>query len=210
MTFETANVDKRAFNCPHCAAFAAMEWDFLQIRQSLVPIKTATCHSCKQFSVWIVQEHGNSVQKMVYPQSINAPLPNNDLPNECMNDYLEARSVAANSPRGAAALLRLCIQKLCIHLGGNGHNINEDIAALVKNGLSAQIQQALDVVRVVGNNAVHPGEISIEDKPEIVFALFGLVNLIVENQISQPKHVAALFSGLPNGAKEAVEKRDKN
>lgn len=127
---------------------------------------------------------------------------------ECMKDYLEAREIANSSPRGAAALLRLCIQKLAIHLGGDGNNINNDIGKLVQNGLPKRIQQALDVVRVIGNNAVHPGEMVIDDKPEIVHALFGLINLIVENQITQPKQVGELFSSLPEGAKSAVEKRD--
>jgi len=49
---------------------------------------------------------------------------------------------------------------------------------------------------------------NIEDQPQTALALFGLVNLIVENQISQPKHVANLFSSLPDGAKNAVNKRD--
>ncbi|NVO05159.1 MAG: DUF4145 domain-containing protein [Rhodoferax sp.] len=86
--------------------------------------------------------------------------------------------------------------------------MNEDIAALVQNGLPLRVQQALDVVRVVGNNSVHPGEMNIEDQPQTALALFGLVNLIVENQITQPKHVANLFSSLPDGAKNAVSKRD--
>ncbi|ADT88257.1 hypothetical protein vfu_B01540 [Vibrio furnissii NCTC 11218] len=104
--------------------------------------------------------------------------------------------------------MRLCIQKLCKELGGKGKNINDDIAVLVKNGLPVKIQQALDVVRVVGNNAVHPGEISLEDHPQVVTALFNLINMIVDNQITQPKQVAELFAFLPENAKSAVEKRD--
>lgn len=207
--FEPPELDKKAFTCPHCEAYAAMDWNHLVAQgRGWKPIWTGTCHRCQKDSVWI-NEEGYGGQFMIFPKSSVAPLPNEDLPTECMKDYLEARSIAETSPRGAAALLRLCVQKLAIHLGGSGKNINDDIAHLAQNGLPVRVQQALDVVRVVGNNAVHPGEMSIEDQPQTALALFGLVNLIVDNQISQPKHVAALFSGLPEGAKAAVENRDK-
>ena len=71
------------------------------------------------------------------------------------------------------------------------------------------MQQALDVVRVVGNNAVHPGEIDLTDNRNIAENLFQLVNLIVDIMISQPKHVADMFSSLPSGALEAIKKRDE-
>ena len=50
------------------------------------------------------------------------------------------------------------LQKLCKVLGQSGNNINEDIKALVESGLDPRVQKALDAVRVVGNNAVHPGQ----------------------------------------------------
>lgn len=205
--FESPELDKDAFTCPNCGAFAAMQWNNVTAANQYQALKLAFCHRCKRNSVWMDGSKNYPV-KMIFPESINASMPNEDLPEECMKDYLEARQIANDSPRGAAALLRLCIQKLAVHLGGDGKNINNDIATLVKHGLPVRVQQALDVVRVVGNNAVHPGEISVVDQPETVHAMFGLINLIVDNQISQPKQVAALFSELPAGAKEAVEKRD--
>ena len=106
-------------------------------------------------------------------------------------------------------MLRLAIQKLCLELGQKGKNINEDIAALVKNGLDVKVQQALDIVRVIGNSAVHPGQIDIRDDLATAETLFKLVNLIVEKTISEPRQIAELYGSLPANALTAIEKRDK-
>lgn len=131
------------------------------------------------------------------------------MPPEIRQNYEEARNVVQQSPRAAAALLRLCVQKLCKHLGEPGKNINDDIGALVQKGLPVEIQQALDIVRVVGNNAVHPGAISNEDVAGVSTALFDLVNHIVEDRIARPKKLAALFNILPGPALAGIVARDK-
>ena len=94
-------------------------------------------------------------------------------------------------------------------LGERGKNINDDIGSLVAKGLPIQVQQALDFCRVVGNNAVHPGEIEINDTPEIAHNLFAMINFIVEDRIARPKHIQSLYDKLPSGAKTAIEKRDR-
>lgn len=147
---------------------------------------------------------------MIWPSGFaSAPLPHEEMPDDVKSDYIEARSIIGTSPRGSAALLRLALQKLCAHLGEAGKNINDDIASLVKQGLPVQIQQALDIVRVTGNNAVHPGELRLEDNPETATALFGLVNLIVDNRIAEPVRIKKLYESLPAGAREGVDKRDR-
>lgn len=144
---------------------------------------------------------------MLYPAKVVAPAPHRDMPESCRADFEEAREIAARSPRGAAALLRLVVQKLCIALELPGKNINDDIGALVRRGLHSDIQRALDVVRVVGNNAVHPGEMSQDDHAEHVASLFNLVNMIVQQMISQPKEIQAMYEALPSGALKAIEKK---
>jgi hypothetical protein len=95
------------------------------------------------------------------------------------------------------------------HLGQKGENINEDIAGLVQKGLDPRIQKALDVVRVVGNSAVHPGQIDLNDDRTLAARLFGLVNVIVETQITQVKHIEEMYETIvPDTAKAQIEKRD--
>jgi hypothetical protein len=145
---------------------------------------------------------------MIFPSSGTAPLPHADMPDDVKADFIEAREIVARSPRGAAALLRLCVQNVMPHVGEKGKNINDDIKSLVAKGLPVQVQQALDSVRVIGNNAVHPGEMSFKDNPAVAQALFGLVNFIVERMIEQPRRLESLYNSLPPSTLNAIEKRD--
>ncbi|MGH1406444.1 MAG: DUF4145 domain-containing protein [Rhodomicrobiaceae bacterium] len=142
----------------------------------------SVCYSCDEITIWLCD-------RILWPELGVAPLPNPDLPSEIRVDYLEASSILDKSPRGAAALLRLVIQKLCTHLGEESDNLNNAIGALVKKGLPERIQRALDTVRVIGNNMVHPGKMDIEDDRAVAETLFKLVNLIVEKMISEEKEL---------------------
>lgn len=160
------------------------------------------CYNCDRIAVWIYD-------RLVHPAGYDAPAANSDMPGDVRADYDEAAAIAGLSSRGAAALLRLALQRLMPALGEKGKDLNEDIKALVEKGLDPRIQRSLDIVRVTGNHAVHPGQISFEDNAETVATLFKLVNVIVDVLISQPKHIEAAYSGLPAGARDAIEKRDK-
>src|SRR4030042_6803131 len=153
------------------------------------------CTHCNKLAGWVDE-------KMIFPISAPAPLPSDDMPDVVKSDYTEARNVVASSPRAASALLRLAIQKLMASLGEKGENLNTDIGNLVKKGLPDKIQKALDSVRVIGNNAVHPGELDLRDDPDTANALFRLVNMIVDVMVTQPNEVDKIFEKLPAGAKE--------
>ncbi len=145
---------------------------------------------------------------MIYPEKGNCPLPNQDLESEIQEDYLEARSIINKSPRGAAALFRLCLQKLCKQLGQPGKNINTDIAALVQDGLNPKVQKALDSVRVIGNEAVHPGTLDLKDNSELASKLANLINFIAETMITNQNEIDSIYNSLPVNKKEQIEKRD--
>ncbi len=198
------------FHCPHCDAYSHQQWDiphiFIDIHiQEFGSIKDyyfCQCACCDQYSIWYQE-------KMIYPNKSLIILPHEDMPQELKKDFIEARDIFNVSPRGSAALLRLVLQKLMLILGETGENINEDIKSLVSKGLPTKIQQALDYCRVIGNNAVHPSQINIDDTPEIAQVLFKMINFIIEEMITKPKELDELYNLLPESARTAIEKRDK-
>ena len=70
------------------------------------------------------------------------------------------------------------------------------------------VQQALDAVRVIGNNAVHPGHLDLRDDQQTVAALFRLVNIITEQMITAPRQAQEVFDLIPQVAKDGIAKRD--
>lgn len=199
------------FHCPfaQCGAFAQMSWSILPNE-----VYVAECASCGNSSIWrryATYPAGKLVLKgaLLDPIATQAPPHHPDLPEHIQPDYEEARLICAQSPRAAAALLRLCVQKMCNHLLQKEGEINTQIGELVKNGLPAKVQKALDSVRVIGNESVHPGTMDLNDTPELALALFRLVNLIVQNCITDPNEADAIFNSLPAGKLKGIEDRDK-
>jgi hypothetical protein len=229
MAHAPPSVKESAFSCPYCLAFAHQHWTpvFAQrnnnstqvaaersVPPELVQLSSAIntsviirntfvsrCANCQKAAIWV----GSTI---VFPRQYDALPANPDMSPDVRRDYDEASAILEVSPRGAAALLRLGIQKLCKELGQPGKNINDDIGALVRAGLDVRIQQALDVVRVIGNSAVHPGQIDLRDDRGTAESLFRLLNLIVDKTISEPKHVKDMFDALPESQRKAIEKRD--
>ena len=205
--FKAPVFEEKSFNCPHCNAYSHQTWVQVSVNvgkgYTYIPnLMIAWCTHCDQYSIWLKD-------KMIYPEESGIQMPNPDLRDDIKDDYNEARSIVNKSPRGAVALLRLCVQKLCEQLGQPGKNINEDIANLFKNGLPPDIQRALDIVRVIGNDAVHPGQMDLKDDVETANKLFGLVNLIAQVMITQPNEIKQLYGTLPEPKRKAIEDRDK-
>ena len=195
------------FHCIHCGVYSAQHWRTFFLRTDngsyafYQPMEYCVCQHCSNWSFWY-EGH------MIVPYDAPVPPAHVDMPADCLADYAEARAIVAVSPRAASALLRLAVQKLVSVLGEKGESIEDDIDSLVAKGLPVQVQHALDFCRVVGNNAVHPGEINIEDTPEIAHSLFEMMNYIVEDRISRPKQFQVLYDKLPEAARKAIDKTD--
>jgi len=201
--------DLTAFNCPHCQAYANQNWRnfyygttlYSNSNLELPELKISICSHCAEYALWFGEE-------MIFPEYQGIEPANSDLSDEIKADYLEAANIVTSSPRGASAILRLAIQKLCIQLGQEGRNLNDDIATLVKGGLPEKVQKALDIVRVIGNNAVHPGKLDLRDDHETSLQLFKLINFIAEKMITEPKEIDELFNNLPESQKQQIATRD--
>lgn len=194
-------------------------------------IARATCLACTEDSVWkkddfLVPERslpfGTRQQEkpsyvpvtrwvMIWPKESNAPLAHEELPESLRQLHAEARAVLTDSPRAAAALLRLLMEKLLQDATGEAGNLNTQIGLLVKRGTFDQrLQETADTIRVSGNTAVHPAEIQSQgDTAEVALAMFELVNFLVEDLIARPGRITHLYqSTVTGGALDAISRRD--
>lgn len=218
--YVTPDYEKASFSCPHCGALthhfrSELQWTYEapDKTRSLLSVKNfcvAQCFTCKKYSFWHSKMTDYSMyHEMVYPAGqFEFPEPNADLSDEIKADYLEAGKILRESPRGAAALLRLCVEKLVDSLVPGGGNLNDKIGDLVKNGLDEKIQRALDLTRVIGNEAVHPGLIDIKDDQETTSLLFKTINLIAEKLITLPRQIDNAYENLPPSKLDGIDKRD--
>jgi len=201
------------YTCPHCNTISQVEKTTHRFQSDLYDTGGGTmsirnqltihkCQCCGKKIIWIDNIYA-------YPDII-AEEANPDMPESVKQLYEEAGLIYNKSPRAACALLRLAIDRLCNELGENDRDINKNIGALVKKGLPQSVQQALDVVRVVGNKAVHPGQIDFDvDDKGTATMLMRLLNIIVDRMITEPNEIDSLYQGLPESVKESIEKRDK-
>ncbi|WP_435208238.1 DUF4145 domain-containing protein [Micromonospora sp. bgisy143] len=201
------------FICPQptCGVFAHQETADVSIEAMVVGVypafKATVCQRCHMPTMWVRAEHGGS-WLLAFPQRALGLPPHSDMPSTVAVIYEEARAVAPRSPRSAAGLLRLALQMLVDDLEPGAGSLDVKIGKLVGSGLDPRVQKAMDIVRVVGNNAVHPGQISLDDDPNLLPSLFRLINMVVEEMISRPRHLDQLFELLPEQTRQGIERRN--
>lgn len=216
-----------AFKCPHCLAYAQQEWyrlihedvydNYENYSYSYYKVEDSTsnetlgfafcdCAACRKKSVWLDR-------KMVYPHRNNIENPKELMPLEVKELYDEARAVFSASPRASAALLRLALELLLPHLGATKGKPNAMIGQLVEQRkVFGRVQEAMDYLRVTGNEAVHPGILDMEgkDDAEVSLALFKILNYIVAETIESDAMVAELYRILPDRIREGIVNRDRS
>lgn len=210
-----------AFTCPYCKGIASHDWqaDFkhqIELNTELYNfVIVAKCQACSKTSIWLKSEYPSQSEEkndeiLLYPRTSTVDEDSNpDMPSNVKEVFDEASLILDDSPRASAALSRLAIELLMDELKAEGRNLNDKIGYLITQGLPLSIQQALDTVRVIGNNAVHPGEINMSDNKDMAITLLKFINIIVQNQISEPRSIKEAYSSLPEGAIKGIEQRDR-
>ncbi|MGU9951442.1 MAG: DUF4145 domain-containing protein [Gammaproteobacteria bacterium WSBS_2016_MAG_OTU1] len=139
---------------------------------------------------------------MAFPDVSNFLPPDDNMPPNIKEIYNEATAIANKSPRAATALMRLALQELCKELQCEGKTLQENIDFLVREKrITSSIEKAMDAVRIVGNEAVHPGTIDLQDNVEMAATMFKLINFIVQQTISVPKEIESIHDSLPDSKK---------
>lgn len=228
MKYVEPKFKEKSFTCPYCQTYAEQKWSICKTKiepftkrfvflrseevarnlateeaENLDSISITTCNACRKYHIW----HND---KMIVPTNSPIPMPIEDMPQAVKELYLEARDVYPISYKSACALLRLALQHLCEELlkDKSKGEINKDIGQLVKETVPQEFQQALDIVRVIGNNAVHPGKMDEQDVKEYAVTLFELLNYIVQEKIVRPKLIGGIYDKLPSGVLKSIDKRD--
>ena len=194
-----------AFHCPRCGSYSDQHWT--HVTKSTMSgnvyddrYDIGCCNRCKEISIW-------EDDKMVIPSTGNAPMPNPDMTEEVKRDYNEARDIVSRSPRSSCVLLRLCIEKICDEKKIEG-DLNKKIKKLSEQGLNKNIIKALDSVRVIGGEAVHPLQMDLKKDIKTATTLFKIVNYISYWAHTEEKEINSIFDSIPDGKKDAIKKRD--
>lgn len=213
--FVEPEFNKKGFTCFKCGAYSNHDWDKITINYTTGKIggykqgdtvrylSICRCQQCGFISYWLGEQ-------LLWPLKSNIDLPLDEMPDDIKGLYNEARNIFYLSPKGACAILRLGLQKLCNRLAEKEENckIDDTIKVLVANGLPSSLQKSMDAIRVIGNEAVHPGQINVDDNKEIASALFKLMNIIVEKMIVEPRQIDEIYNILPKNKIEGINKRD--
>lgn len=176
---------------------------------NLAGIILSTCSKCDATTYWLKSMDNDELQ--LYPQNFsNYPQPHADMPESIRKTFKEAGSVMHLSLGSSAALARLTLENLLVHIGYEKGTLNEKIAQAIADGdISKKTQQALDVIRVYGNSGAHSGIINLDEQPWVPSTLLELINLVVDEMIATPNKIETMFDAMPAGIKAGIEKRDK-
>src|SRR5580704_18524164 len=158
------------------------------LKVKLLNLHVSRCYNCKGFTVWVrdrlvfpvtVEEAPHVIEGEFQGAVVDLQAPAEDVQHgnehvqanaeevdEASEDFEEAAAILNKFPRGAAALTRICIQKMMPLVKANAKNPDENFSSLVRKGLEVEIQQAMDVLQVVRKNPLQRSEVDLKEENE--------------------------------------------
>jgi hypothetical protein len=141
------------------------------LKVKMANLHISNCHNCNGFSLWVSG-------LLVYPTKLDKT------PELVDEDVEEAAVVLNKSPRGATALMRLCIQKLVPLLEENGKELNQRVSSLVRKGLEMEIQQAMDVLEVLRSDSAQLNPLESQADRETALRFLDSLKEVLERRMS--------------------------
>ena len=142
------------------------------LKVKMANLHISSCHSCNGFSLWV----GGL---LVFPTRIDKT------PELVEEDLEEAAAILNKFPRGATALMRVCIQKLVPLLEDNGNALNQRVSSLVRKGLEMEAQQAMDVLQVLRSDPAQLTHLESQADKETALRFIDSLKEVLERRMSQ-------------------------
>src|SRR6202047_555228 len=143
------------------------------LKVKLLNLHVSRCYNCKGFTVWVRDRlvfpiRGDEPPDVVEVdfEEVAEDVQETAEDKEVSEDFEEAAAILNKFPRGAAALTRICIQKMMPLVKGNAENLDENFSSLVRKGLKVEIQQAMDVLQLVRKSPLQPSEVDLKEENE--------------------------------------------
>jgi len=140
------------------------------VKVKMANLHVSNCHSCNGFSLWVSG-------RLVFPYNVEKT------PDLVEQDVEEAAAILNKSPRGATALMRVCIQKLVPLLKQDGNSLNDYISSLVRKGLEVEIQQAMEVLQVLRSDPAQLTNFDLQEDKGMAIRLFDTLKAILERRM---------------------------
>jgi len=140
------------------------------LKVKMANLHLSSCHSCNGFALWVGE-------RLAFPINVDKT------PALVEEDLEEAAAILNKSPRGAIALMRVCIQKLMPLLKQDSENLNDSMSSLVRKGLEVEIQQAMEVLQVLGNDLGQPTSLDTQEDKEMALRFVDSLKAILERRM---------------------------
>jgi hypothetical protein len=141
------------------------------LKVRMANLHVSNCHSCNGFALWV----GGL---LVFPTRIDKT------PELVEEDVEEAAAILEKFPRGAAALMRVCVQKLVPLLEDNGKALNQRVSSLVRKGLEMEMQQSMEVLAVLRSDPAQLSQLESQADKETALRFLDSLQAVLERRMS--------------------------